>query len=232
MTHANAPLSVEGRRRLVKRCRTRPIAHVAAEMGISRATASKWANRYRHHDELGLHDRSSTPHCQPTATAPDMVARIEKMRRTDKRSAARIAHELAADQTQVSRRTISRRLADLGLNRRKFIDPSGDTNREPQKIVARRPGHMVHVDVKKVGRVPDGGGWRVHGPEAPRRKTPSARRGRPSAAATSTSTPRSTATPASPTPKPSRTRKPLPRSRSCTEYEPGSPPTASPTTSG
>ncbi|WP_405943287.1 IS481 family transposase [Streptomyces sp. NBC_00932] len=163
MPHANAPLSVEGRRRLVKRCRTRPIAHVAAEMGISRATASKWVNRYRHHGKLGLHDRSSTPYRQPTATAPDMVARIEKMRRTDKWSAARIAHELAADETQVSRRTISRHLADLGLNRRKFIDPSGDTNREPQKIVARRPGHMVHVDVKKVGRIPDGGGWRAHG---------------------------------------------------------------------
>ncbi|MFJ2022149.1 IS481 family transposase [Streptomyces nodosus] len=163
MTHANAPLSVEGRRRLVKHCRTRPIAHIAAEMGISRATASKWVNRYRHHGELGLHDRSSTPHRQPTATAPDMVARIEKMRRTHKWSAARIAHELAADGTQVSRRTISRHLADLGLNTRRFIDPSGDTNREPQKITARRPGHMVHVDVKKVGRIPDGGGWRIHG---------------------------------------------------------------------
>lgn len=46
MSHRNAPLSVEGRRRLVERCRTRPIAHVAAEMGISRACASKRVNRY------------------------------------------------------------------------------------------------------------------------------------------------------------------------------------------
>ncbi|GFH01929.1 hypothetical protein MHIP_24120 [Mycolicibacterium hippocampi] len=51
----------------------------------------------------------------------------------------------------------------LGLNRRRFIDPNGDLNRVPRPIVARRPGHMVHVDVKKVGRIPDGGGWRVHG---------------------------------------------------------------------
>lgn len=51
--HANAPLSIEGRRRLVERCRTRPIAHVAAEMGISRACASKWVNRYRRRGELG-----------------------------------------------------------------------------------------------------------------------------------------------------------------------------------
>lgn len=47
MTHRNAPLSYEGRLRLIRRCRTRPIAHVAAEMGISRACASKWVNRWR-----------------------------------------------------------------------------------------------------------------------------------------------------------------------------------------
>jgi len=47
MTHTNAPLLVEGRRRLVERCKTRPIAHVAAELGISRACASKWVNRWR-----------------------------------------------------------------------------------------------------------------------------------------------------------------------------------------
>lgn len=66
--HRNAPLSVEGRRRLVERCRTRPIAHIAAEMGISRACASKWVNRYRRHGELGLKDRASVPHESPNAT--------------------------------------------------------------------------------------------------------------------------------------------------------------------
>ncbi|BAC68689.1 putative IS481 family IS1122-like transposase [Streptomyces avermitilis MA-4680 = NBRC 14893] len=66
--HRNAPLSVEGRRRLVERCKSRPIAHVAAEMGISRACASKWVNRFRRYGELGLHDRSSAPRHQPTAT--------------------------------------------------------------------------------------------------------------------------------------------------------------------
>ncbi|MBT8161707.1 helix-turn-helix domain-containing protein [Arthrobacter sp. GN70] len=57
MTHKNAPLTPEGRKRLVERCRTRPIAHVAAEMGIPRATASKWVTRYRKFGELGLLDR-------------------------------------------------------------------------------------------------------------------------------------------------------------------------------
>ena len=85
------------------------------------------------------------------------------MRREHKWSASRIAFELHQDGTPVSRRTITRLLAQLGLNRRKFIDPNGDTNREPRKIIAKRPGHMVHIDVKKAGRIPDGGGWRVHG---------------------------------------------------------------------
>lgn len=163
MVHRNAPLSLEGRRRLVERCRTRPIAHVAAEMGISRACVSKWVNRYRQDGELGLLDRSSTPRRQPTATSADTVARIEDLRRTQKWSASRIAFELQDEDIKISRRTVSRHLHALGLNRRKFIDPNGDTNREPRKIIARRPGHMVHIDVKKVGRIPNGGGWRVHG---------------------------------------------------------------------
>lgn len=166
-THANAPLSPEGRRRLVERCRTRPISHVAAEMGISRATASKWVNRYRQFGEIGLLDRSSTPLRQPTATDSWVVARIEWVRREHKWSASRIEFELALEGVVVSRRTIARILLQLGLNRRRFIDPAGDSNREPQRIVAERPGHMVHIDVKKVGRIPHGGGWRIHGRDSP-----------------------------------------------------------------
>ncbi|WLW58117.1 helix-turn-helix domain-containing protein [Streptomyces sp. YU58] len=64
MTQRNAPLPPEGRRRLIERCASRPIAHVAAEMGISRACASKGVNRYRRHGELGLLDRPSTPRQQ------------------------------------------------------------------------------------------------------------------------------------------------------------------------
>ncbi|WP_141124838.1 helix-turn-helix domain-containing protein, partial [Prescottella equi] len=94
MTHANVPLSIEGRRRLIERYRTRPIAHVAAEMGISRSCASKWVNRWRRYGEVGLHDRSSTPHTSPNATPPDVVGRIETRRRDNKWSAQRITGEL------------------------------------------------------------------------------------------------------------------------------------------
>ena len=168
--HRNAPLTVEGRRRLVQRCRARPIAHVAAEMGISRATASKWVNRYKRFGDVGLLDRSSTPLRQPSATDPTTMAQIEWMRREHKWSAARIEFELARRGVTVSRRTVSRILLQVGLNRRKFTDPSGVTNREPRRIIAERPGHMVHIDVKKVGRIPDGGGWRVHGRGSPEAK--------------------------------------------------------------
>ncbi|MGY3059783.1 hypothetical protein ACVWZD_004028 [Streptomyces sp. TE3672] len=64
-------------------------------MGISRACASKWVNRYRRHGELGLEDRSSVRHHQPTATPSEVLVLIEQLRRTHKWSASRIAFELA-----------------------------------------------------------------------------------------------------------------------------------------
>jgi transposase InsO family protein len=163
MHHRNAPLSIEGRRRLVARCQTRPIAHAAAEMGISRQCASKWVNRWRRHGEAGLLDRPSVPHHQPTATPAQVVARMEQLRRKRKWSARRIATELASDGITISARTVGRHLLQLGLNRRRFLDPVGQSNRQPRRIVACWPGHMVHLDVKKTGQIPDGGGWRVHG---------------------------------------------------------------------
>jgi transposase len=105
VVHANATLLVQGRLRLVQRCQTRPIAHVAAEMGMSRSCASKWVNRYRRYGDLGLLDRSSAPERRPTATSGAVVAQIEQMRRTHKWSATRIAHELQEHGTSISRRT-------------------------------------------------------------------------------------------------------------------------------
>ncbi|OAH12105.1 hypothetical protein STSP_45660 [Streptomyces jeddahensis] len=80
MTHANAPLNIEGRRRLVERCGSRPIAHVAAEAGVSRACLSRWKIRYDQYGEAGPMDRSSVPHSSPTQTPPDVVERIEHAR--------------------------------------------------------------------------------------------------------------------------------------------------------
>ena len=76
------------------------------------------------------------------------------MRRDYKWSVSRIAFELAHQRAAISRRTVTRILGAAGLNRRKFIDPTGESNREPKRIVAERPGHMVHIDDKNVGRIP------------------------------------------------------------------------------
>jgi transposase InsO family protein len=145
-------------------------------------------------------DRSSAPVRQPTAIHGDVITLIERLRREHKWSAARIAFELQQADIEVSRRTVSRTLQRLQLNRREFIDPNGDTNREPQRIVALRPGHMAHIDVKKVGKIPDGGGWRAHGRGSPRPELQLARRLEEPGPATSTFTRQSTGTRASPTP--------------------------------
>ncbi|GAA1538959.1 hypothetical protein GCM10007269_37220 [Microbacterium murale] len=119
-------------------------------MRSSRATDSKWTNRYRQYGELGLYDRSSTPIRQPSATPDETVARIEQLRREWKWSASRITFELHAHGVTISRRTITRHLAQLGLNHRRFIDPNGESYREVKTITAKHPGHMVHLDVKRL----------------------------------------------------------------------------------
>jgi len=77
--------------------------------------------------------------------------------------AERITDDLVSIGLVIDRRTVSRHLTRLGLGKRRFIDPGGENNRKPGKITARRPGHMVHLDVKKVGRIPDGRGCWIHG---------------------------------------------------------------------
>ena len=163
MSHRNAPLTPAGRLRPVQRCQYRPIAHVAAEAGVSRQCLSKWVGRYRREGEQGLLERSSAPRRQPTSLHPDLVADIEQLRRDKKWSARLIAAELSDQGQHVSTATVSRWLVRLGLNRRRWLDVDGEPLRTPGKITARYRGHMIHLDVKKVGRIPDGGGWRVHG---------------------------------------------------------------------
>lgn len=161
--HRNAASSFEARLRLVERCQSRPIAHVAAEMGISRATASKWVNRYRRHGEVGLADHSSRPSRCPSQTPDKVVELIASLRRERKWSARLIWIELTDRGYSISQATVGRWLARLGLNRRRWLDVDGEPLRKPGTITARYRGHMVHLDVKKVGRIPEGGGWRLHG---------------------------------------------------------------------
>ena len=92
-----------------------------------------------------------------------MVERIEDLRPTHKWTARQIHLELVREGHQIAPVTVARWLRRLGISRRRDIDPTGATNRSARRIVARYPGHMIHLDVKKVGRIPDGGGGRAHG---------------------------------------------------------------------
>ncbi len=81
MIHVNAPLTPAGRLRLVERIEAgRPIAHVAAEAGIARATASKWVHRYRADGVAGLDDRCSSPVRRPTRLSVEVIELIDSRR--------------------------------------------------------------------------------------------------------------------------------------------------------
>ena len=116
MTHRNAPLTVLGRQRAVAQVieRGRPIAHVAAEFHIARATLSKWVGRYRAAGAAGLEDRSSAPANRPSRLSVEVVELIEHWRRKKKWSARRIARELTdGHHAQCSVRTVTRWLDRL-----------------------------------------------------------------------------------------------------------------------
>ncbi|WP_261958447.1 IS481 family transposase [Streptomyces nigrescens] len=155
MSHRNARLTVFGRRLLVERIRSgRPVAHVAAEMGVSRPTAHKWMRRWRAEGEMGLEDRSSRPHTTPHRTRPDIEDRVCTLRQTRKLGPARIGPILALPAS-----TVHRILTRHGLHRLAWLDrPTAQPIRRYERS---RPGEMVHVDIKKLGNIPDGGGHKV-----------------------------------------------------------------------
>ncbi|MFF7505348.1 IS481 family transposase [Streptomyces lavendulae] len=162
MSHRNARLTVFGRRLLVERVASgRPVAHVAAEMGISRATAHKWVRRWRDDGPAGLHDRSSRPRTTPHRTSAEVEARVCDLRRARKLGPARIGPVLGLPAS-----TVHRILTRHGLNRLSFMDrPTGTLIRRYER---EKPGELIHVDVKKLGRIPDGGGHKALGRQAGR----------------------------------------------------------------
>lgn len=165
MSHRNARLTVHGRRLLVHRVRElgMPIAHVARAMGVSRQCAHRWVNRFDADGDAGLFDRSSRPHSMPTRTPAAVEARIVASRIEHRRGQDWLAPELG-----VPARTVSRVLRRHDLPRLCTLDPlTGELIRSSKMTAERyereRPGELVHIDVKKIGRIPDGGGWRAHG---------------------------------------------------------------------
>ena len=156
--HRNARLTPLGRLTLIERVEAgRPAAHVAAEMGISRATAYKWLRRWGEEGLPGLLDRSSRPHRSPRRTPAHLERRIERLRRRHKLGPARIGPRLG-----MAPSTVHRVLQRQGLHRLSWMDRP--TGRVIRRFERDRPGELVHVDIKKLGRIPPGGGWRQHVP--------------------------------------------------------------------
>ncbi len=165
MSHRNARLTLHGRRLLVHRVRAEgaPVAHVAKAMGISRQCAHRWVNRWDAEGDAGLIDRSSRPHRTPTRTCAEVEAQVLAARLEHRRGQDWIGPELG-----IPARTVSRILRRHQVPRLVECDPlTGEIIRASKTTAVRyerdRPGELVHMDVKKIGRIPDGGGWRAHG---------------------------------------------------------------------
>lgn len=157
--HGNAPLTVEGRRRLVERIGSGWTIKAAAEAAnISRQTASKWWNRWLAEGADGLLDRSSRPHRLPRKTRRKVEKRIVGLRRRRKLGPARIAGIVG-----VPASTVHAVLVRNGLNRLEWMDRL--SGRVIRRIETSRCGELAHVDVKFQAVVPPGGGHRILGPD-------------------------------------------------------------------
>ena len=143
--HANARTCPKSRRLIVKRVQEEgwSLAPAAEAAGVSERTARKWLSRFQAEGETGLLDRSSRPATSPARTPADRVAAIEALRRL-RMTADEIAECLA-----MALSTVSRWLKPIGLGKRSRLEPPEPPNRYERK----RPGELVHVDVKKLGRI-------------------------------------------------------------------------------
>jgi len=155
VSHANAALTPRARLRLARLVVDDgwPIARVAELFQVSWPTAKRWADRYRELGQAGMTDRSSRPHHQPNRTPPSVVRRIVSLRRRKRLGPIQIG-----DQLGLASSTVHAVLRRCGLHRLSHLDR---ITAEPiRRYEHPHPGAMLHVDVKKLGNIPDGGGWR------------------------------------------------------------------------
>jgi transposase InsO family protein len=158
VVHANAVLTPRGRLLLARRIVDEgwPIVRAAEHFHVSWPTAKRWANRYVEMGEAGMGDRSSRPHRSPNRTSQKHVRRIVDLRWRHRLSPLAIASRLS-----MSASTVHAVLVRCRLNRLSHIDiRSGEPIRRYEHD---HPGSLIHVDVKKLGNIPTGGGWRFVG---------------------------------------------------------------------
>jgi transposase InsO family protein len=158
MSHRNAPLSETGRLRLAC-CVVEDgwsLRRAAERFQVAVTTAARWAGRYRELGIAGMADRSSRPHRSPTRTPTRTERRIIKVRVIRRWGPARIAYLLGLNVS-----TVHRVLTRYGLAKLRWLDrPTGRVIRRMESACC---GDLVHVDVKKLGKIPAGGGWRMVG---------------------------------------------------------------------
>ncbi len=160
MAHRRAKLTPFGRLLLVHRVESEgwPVACAAGALGVSRATAYKWVRRFKEEGPAGLEDRSSAPRRSPHALPVREVRRILAARRRLKVGPHRLAPSLGRPRSTV-----------YEVLRRHGVSRLGDADRPtgvPVRYVRDRPGELLHIDVKKLGRIRPGGGHRALGRSA------------------------------------------------------------------
>jgi transposase InsO family protein len=156
--HANAPLTELGRLRLA-RCVVEEgwsLRRAADRFQVSHNTAARWAGRYRQHGTAGMRDRSSRPYRSPRRTPTPVERRVLHLRVTKRWGPARIAGRLGLVASTVHKVLTRHRVPRLS-----HLDRA--TGRPVRRYEHHAAGDLIHVDVKKLGNIPDGGGWRVHG---------------------------------------------------------------------
>ena len=165
--HPNAPFTPEGRRRMVDCVVVKgwTIEATAERFQVDAKTVRKWRDRFVAEGEAGLCDRSSRPLRSPNRTPRQLRRRVLHLRDKRRWGADHIAHEVG-----LAASTVQKILNSAGVGRLDRGDRA--TNREPVRRYQRdHPGELIHVDVKKIGRIPDGGGWRAWGRGNVKRRT-------------------------------------------------------------
>jgi transposase InsO family protein len=163
MAHRNARTTVYARRLIVeRRLAGWSATSVAEQLGISRPTVDKWLRRYQQEGWAGLQDRSSRPHTTPTRTPPQVEQHILDARAELRRGPVFLAGELGLPASTIGRVLRRHGVAPLAAVDALTGEPVRRRHSE-RRYEHPAPGDLLHVDVKKLARVPDGGGWRLHG---------------------------------------------------------------------
>jgi transposase InsO family protein len=153
--HANAALGPKGRLTMVRRVVGDgwSLAEAAEAAGVSDRTCRKWVGRYRAEGEAGLIDHSSAPRLVPHRTAEDRISAIAALRKV------RLTGEEIALALGMPSTTVSGILTRIGLGKLSRLEPLEPANRYERQ----RPGELIHIDVKKLGRIGRGAGHRISG---------------------------------------------------------------------